>query len=45
MVETLVVMCKDLNTVFICIYRPPATNDDEWSKAIEHLNEQIELVQ
>ena len=36
-VETVIVMCKDMNTLFICIYRPPATNNDEWTEAIELL--------
>ena len=30
-VETLIVTCKKLNTIFICIYRPPSTKNDEWA--------------
>ena len=29
-VETLIVLCKKLNTILICVYRPPSTKDEEW---------------
>ena len=44
-VETLIVTCKKLNTIFICIYRPLSTKNDEWSQALDKLNEQICMIQ
>ena len=44
-VETLIVTCKKLNTIFISIYRPPSTKSDEWSQALEKLNDEISMIQ
>ena len=44
-VETLIVTCKTLKIVFVCAYRPPSTKNEEWTQAINNLNNQIEMVQ
>ena len=39
------VKCRKLKSLFICVYRPPSTVNNEWSQAIEALDEAIELAQ
>ena len=44
-VEIVMVKCRKLKSLFICVYRPPSTVNNEWSQAIEALDEAIELAQ
>ena len=32
-------------TLFVCMYRPPSTSNEEWSQALFNVNEAIELAQ
>ena len=45
MVEFTIVKSSILKTLFICLYRPPDTKNQEWSQALETMSEQIELAQ
>ena len=44
-VEFIIMKSSILKTLFICLYRPPDTKNQEWSQALETLSEQIELAQ
>ena len=44
-VEALIVKCKMLDTLFIIIYRPPDTKDEEWKDALTKIDESIRLCQ
>ena len=42
-VEYVIVKVKKLDTLFISIYRPPDTSNNEWSLAIKSLNDDINM--
>ena len=44
-VEALIVKVRKIRTLFVCIYRPPSTTNEEWSQALFVVNESIELAQ
>ena len=37
-VEALVIKCKKLDIIFVCVYRPPNTSVQEWSEALKRRN-------
>ena len=43
--ESLIVMCKKFKTIFVCVYRPPSTKDEEWNQAVDNLNEYIDMAE
>ena len=44
-VETLLVKCKKLDTLFVSVYRPPDTKVNEWNEAISELETTIGMAQ
>ena len=44
-VEFIVVKSSILDSLFISIYRPPSTNNDEWMHALTSLDSEIKLAQ
>ena len=45
MVEFLIVKSNVLKALFICLYRPPDTKNQDWSQSLEKLSEKIKLAQ
>ena len=44
-VETMIVKCKKLKSLLICVYRPPSTSNSDLSEALEALDEAIVMSQ
>ena len=44
-VEVVIVACKKLDTLFISVYRPPSTVNNEWKQAVEFIMNTVELSQ
>ena len=44
-VEFIVVKCKNLDTIFICVYQPPRTVNCEWRQAVTKIEEDIDHLQ
>ena len=42
-VEVVSVKCKKLDTIYICVYRPPSTSVDEWRQAVSHIENEIDM--
>ena len=44
-VESLIVKSKKIDTLFICIYRPPSTTIDEWKDVMDKISDAIDMAQ
>ena len=44
-VETLIVKCKKLDTLFIVVYGPPNTSNELWNDSLYKLEEAINMLQ
>ena len=44
-VECVIVKVRPIDTLFVLVYRPPDTHEEEWTSALSHISEAVTMAQ